>query len=88
MKNNNSLPLGILVGAVFPFIAYLLTKYSNLQATFLPGKPLAVYVIAAVLNLIIFRFAYRSGKDIFAKGVLLTTFLAMVILIYVVKLKV
>lgn len=88
MKISNTLPLGAVVGGVFPFIAYLLTKYTSLQANFLPEKPLAIYVLVAVVNIAIFRFAYRSGKESLAKGVLLMTFIAMIVLIYVVKLKV
>jgi len=84
----NSLPLGILIGVVFPCIAYAITTYTSLQTTYFLEKPIAIYVMAAVVNLGIFRFSYRAGKDAFAKGVLLATFIAMLVLIYGTGLKI
>lgn len=88
MKIKNTFALGLVVGGIFPLIAYLLTQYTNLLTTFMPEKPLAISVIVAVINLAIFRFSYRAGKEFFAKGVMLATFIAMVVFIYVIKLKV
>lgn len=84
----NSLPIGLLLGVIFPFIAYILTKHTNLQTSFFLEKPIALYVIAAFINLIIFRFAYRAGKNAFAKGVLMMTFVAMILLIFGTGLKI
>lgn len=84
----NSLALGALIGIIFPLIAYVLTTYTNIQSAFFMEKPIAIYVMAAVVNLGIFRFSYRAGKDAFAKGVLLITFVAMLVLIFSTGLKV
>lgn len=84
----NSLLVGVVVGVVFPVLAYVLTTYTAIQASFFSDKPIAIYVIAAVINLIIFRFSYRAGKDVFAKGVLLTTFLSMLVLVFTTGLKI
>lgn len=84
----NSLSLGLLAGVIFPLVAYFLTEFTELQRSFFLDKPIAIYVIAAVINLGIFRFTYRAGKDAFAKGVLLTTFVAMLVLIFGIGLKV
>lgn len=78
----NSLVVGTLLGVVFPVIAFFVTNYTDLQTAFFSDKPIAIYVIAAVINIIIFRFSYRAGKDEFAKGVLLATFLAMIVFIF------
>lgn len=80
MKNNFG--LGALIGLIFPLIAYLLTNYTDLQTSFFVDKPIAIYVMAAVVNLGIFRFAYRAGKDSFAKGVLLMTFVSMLLMLF------
>lgn len=84
----NSLPLGLLIGLFFPLIAYLLTKYTEVQTSYFVDKPIAIYVMAAVVNIGIFRFSYRAGKDRFAKGVLIITFIAMLLLVFGTGLKV
>ncbi|MCI0921865.1 hypothetical protein [Sphingobacterium rhinopitheci] len=84
----NSLPLGVLIGLFFPLVAYLLTVYTEVQAAYFVEKPIAIYVMAAVINLGIFRFSYRAGKDVFAKGILMITFLAMLFLVFGTGLKV
>lgn len=84
----NSLFIGAAIGIVFPVFAYIFTVYTDLQTSFFSDKPIAIYVIAAVINLVIFRFSYRAGNDSFAKGVLLTTFLAMLVLVFGTGLKI
>lgn len=42
---------------------------------------MAIYTIAALINLVILRFAYRAGKDQVGKGIIIMTFLAMIIYI-------
>lgn len=88
MVKQNSIFTGVLIGMLAPIVAYLVDTYTNLQATFFAEKPIALYVLAALVNLIIIRFTYRSGKDALAKGVVLITFLAMLFLIFATKLKV
>ncbi len=84
----NSFIAGILLGTVFPVLAYVLTTFTELQKSFFAQKPIAIYVLAAVVNLIAVRFIYRSGREATAKGIVLVTFLAMVFMIVVLKVKV
>lgn len=77
----NSFLLGLFIGILAPLVSYLLNTFTKLQETFFADKLIALYVLAALINLVILRFAHRSGKDLLAKGVLLTTFIAMLILI-------
>lgn len=84
----NTIILGVIFGSLAPLLAFVLVKYFSIQTFFLPDKPLAVYVLAAVFNLVIFRLFYRTGKDVLAKGILLITFLAMILLIFGTGLKV
>ncbi|NGF57581.1 hypothetical protein G5B00_13765 [Parapedobacter sp. SGR-10] len=86
MKNN--FIVGVLLGSVFPVLAYLLTTYTELQKTFFEQKPITIYVLAAVVNLIAVRFIYRSGRENTAKGIVLVTFLAMVLMVFVLRIKV
>lgn len=80
--------LGMVIGVIAPLASYLLTQYTSLQQDYFAEKPIAIHVLAAAINLIVVRFAYRAGKESLAKGVMLLTFLAMVVLIWLTKLKV
>lgn len=73
--------LGILVGTLAPILAYLLSTYMDLQTGYFVDKPNAMYVIAALVNLIVVRFTYRRGKISFARGVVFITFVAMLVLL-------
>ncbi|WP_164110043.1 MULTISPECIES: hypothetical protein [Sphingobacterium] len=80
--------LGGLVGVAAPALAYILSNYTSLQTSFFVDKPIAIYVIAALINLITVRFTYRGGKETFAKGIIFVTFIAMLILVVTAKLKI
>ena len=84
----NSIFTGVILGSLAPLVAYLLMTYTSLQQDYFAEKPIAIYVLAAVVNIIILRFAFRGGKESLAKGIVLITFIAMLVLIYVTKLKV
>ena len=84
----NSLLAGVLIGVIAPVLAYIISTYTTVQQSLFSDKPIAFYVIAAVINLIIVRFSFRAGQDKFAKGIVLITFLAMLVLIFASKLKV
>ena len=77
MKNNSWIGLGI--GTVSPVLAYILVRFTDLELHFLPEKPMAIYTIAVLVNLVLLRFAYRSGKDHLGKGIIASTFLAMIL---------
>lgn len=79
MKNN--IVLGMALGVIFPLLAYLATTFTTIQTSLFVYKPIALYVIAATINLIAVRFLYRNGKEATANGVVLATFLAMIVLI-------
>jgi len=77
VKNNSWIGLGI--GIVSPVLAYILVRFTDLELHFLPEKPMAIYTIAVLVNLVLLRFAYRSGKDHLGKGIIASTFLAMIL---------
>lgn len=80
MKNNFA--LGVALGVIFPLLAYVATTFTTVQTSLFAHKPIALYVFAATINLIGVRFMYRKGKEATANGVVLVTFLAMIILLF------
>lgn len=76
------------IGALAPILAYVLSNYTSIQTNYFSDKPIALYVIAALINLIIVRFTYRAGKESLAKGIVFVTFIAMLVLVIAVKIKV
>ncbi len=76
------------IGALAPILAYVLSNYTGIQASYFSDKPIALYVIAALINLIIVRFTYRAGKESLAKAIVFVTFIAMLVLVIVAKIKV
>lgn len=86
--NKNSLIAGLIVGGIAPLLAYLVMTYTTLQQSYFAEKPIALYVLAAVVNLVIIRFAYRGQKEALAKGVVLITFLAMIAFVVLTKFKI
>lgn len=76
----DSLVFGCLIGLVFPAVAHLLTKGGGLDI--FSGRPLALYVIAALLNLMLIRYGYRNAYEKSAQGIILVTFAATLILLF------
>jgi len=54
MKNN--LGIGILLGAIAPMIAYLVSTYTTLFEKTISEKPMLIYAIAVFINLLVIRF--------------------------------
>ncbi|MFZ4863410.1 hypothetical protein ACL9RF_14625 [Sphingobacterium sp. Mn56C] len=77
----DSLFFGTIIGSIAPLLAFALNSYTALQALYFADKPIALFVVAAGINLVIMRFTYRAGKENLAKGIMLITFLAMLVLI-------
>lgn len=67
------------IGAVFPAVAHVLVLFTDLELHFLPRKPMAIYTLAVLANLVLLRFVYRAGNDHTGKGILVSTFLAMLL---------
>ena len=80
MKRNNFL-FGVLLGLAAPVAAHLLTAFTN-WAALLSGKDIALYVAAALANLLLVRYYYRHGMENTARGLILVTFVATIVLIF------
>lgn len=76
----NHLLNGVGIGAIAPLIAFLAGRFSEMPAL-LAANPLRVYAIAALFNLLLVRYFYRDGQDRSGQGVVLITFLGLLVLI-------
>lgn len=72
---------GCFLGIVAPSIAFLFMEYHLVEAL-THRKPLTVYLLAATVNLILLRYLYKNGNDKTGKGLMLVTFVAMLLLLY------
>lgn len=80
MKRNNFI-FGILLGVVAPLVAHLFSLFTD-WAKLIGGKEISLYVIAALLNLLLVRYYYRNTMESTARGLILITFLATIVLIF------
>lgn len=85
MRFKNSLVIGILLGSVFPLLAYLVSEVF-LHREIIENKPGVPYLVAIAINLIFLKFVYKSNLDKAATGILLVTFLVSV-LAFIFKIK-
>jgi len=86
MRNN--LWTGVGIGLIAPLLAYLLTVYTGIPESLFPTKPFLAYLVAAVLNLLLMRVFYRKSlsREKIANGIILVTFLGMLVFLYFHKL--
>lgn len=77
----------MLIGAFAPLFAYMLTRYTDFAQQYFSTKPFVFYVLAAALNLILVRVFYRKEfpQDNIAKGIMITTFIGMLLILYFYK---
>lgn len=80
MKRNSFL-FGALLGVVAPVVAHLLSTFTT-WSSLLGGKDIGLYVVAALLNLLLVRCYYRHACERTARGLILVTFLATLLLIF------
>ena len=67
---------------ICPFIAFVLTRYTELQAHLFADKPTGFYILSAGINLIACWICYKKGFDKVGNGLILATFLGMLILVF------
>lgn len=79
MSIKNNLGLGVILGLPFPIMAYTLTNYTDI---IIPGKPSGLYVLALAVNMIGVWLAYRNERQELGKGIVLTTFLGMLLALF------
>jgi len=80
MFKKNNFFFGFLLGAIAPLGAFLLAEHSSLGDYF-TDKPLTLYAIAAVVNLITLRYFYKQGLTKSGGGMMAVTFLGLILLL-------
>ncbi|MFI5139935.1 MAG: hypothetical protein ACHQIM_19095 [Sphingobacteriales bacterium] len=83
MLNKNNLLTGILAALIFPAIAWLIAGLLA-NTVYLINKPAIPYFAAIALNLILIRISFTRGADKTARGIMLITFVVMV-LVFILK---
>lgn len=88
MKNN--IWTGIAIGFICPLLAYLLIIYTSVPESFFPTKPFMAYLIATAINLLLIRVFYKRTmpQEKTARGVMLITFVGMLMFLYFHKLNI
>ncbi len=78
MPNKNSFFIGILAGLIFPVIAWAAAWYLKTNVDII-NRPALPYFIAIALNLIMMRFMLKKELDKISRGIMLTTFVIMLL---------
>ncbi|QJD94582.1 hypothetical protein HH214_01170 [Mucilaginibacter robiniae] len=85
MSVKNNLLTGLISGLIIPAIAWVIFDYKFPEFQ-IQHKPAVPYLIALALNLFIIRYCYKNGTEQTGKGVMLSTFVCM-LLITIFKIK-
>ena len=83
MLKKNSMAAGVLAAWVFPAIAFAIASLLKNNVDII-NRPALPYFIAIALNLILVRISFKKGLDHTAKGIMLATFVCM-LLIFIFK---
>jgi hypothetical protein len=86
MFHKNSMFVGFVLGLILPGLALLLFNILYKDAVVL-GKPAIPYMVALGLNLIAIRISYKKDADQTGKGIMLSTFICMLLLVLVFKVR-
>ena len=87
MSVKNSILLGLLYGSIAPAIAWVMFEYILHNDAIIMDKPGVPYLVAVGINLVLIRFAVKGGQDNTAKGLMLITFVVMV-LVFILKINI
>lgn len=71
---------GLVLGSIMPMVAYALTNWTD-WVQFFVNKPAAFYVLAGLINLLLMRWFYRNDGENAGRGVILATFVGVLLLI-------
>ena len=75
----NPFVFGLLLGLVLPILAHVLTKNTHIVDDIMPQKPLGLYVLAVTGNMIGVWYTYSNQHQQIGMGVVLATFLSMLL---------
>jgi hypothetical protein len=80
MLNRNTLLTGFLIGSILPAIAWVVFNvlYKNWVIFHKPAIP---YLVALGINLFIVKHCYKKDADETGKGVMMATFICMILMV-------
>jgi hypothetical protein len=81
MMEKDSIILGILIGLVFPAIAGLI-EFALKTNVYLINRPAVPYFIAIALNLILLRIFLKRDAGKTLRGIMLVTFIFLLVIIF------
>jgi hypothetical protein len=84
MFKSNNLALGILYGIIPPAFAWLVFNYTLHNEAIIMDKPAAPYLLAIGLNLLLLRYSAKSYLDKTSNGIMISTFVCM-LLVFIFK---
>jgi hypothetical protein len=85
MLNKNSMLTGFLAALLFPAIAFVIAYLLKNNVSII-NRPAFPYLIAIALKLILISFGLKKGLDQTGKGIMLATFICMV-LVFIFKIQ-
>jgi len=86
MFQKNSILFGFVLGLILPGLALLIFNVLYKDVVIL-GKPAIPYLVALGLNLIGMRICYKKDADQTGRGIMISTFIGMLLLVVVFKVK-
>lgn len=84
MYKDDKFWLGVILGFVFPAIAYISVALLKTDLHVL-GKEHILYIASALLNLIMMRYLYFRGRANTATGVIFSTFICALFFIILIR---
>jgi len=86
MLRKNSILTGFVIGLIIPGLALLLFNVIYKGAVLL-NKPAIPYLVALGLNLFFIRICYKKDADQTGKGIMLSTFICMLLMVLLFRVK-
>ena len=71
---------GVLLGFIFPVVAYVCVEILKLDVQFL-GKKHLLYIGSVVINLLLLRLLFKSDRAQTASGILFSTFISALLFV-------
>ncbi|MFD0793487.1 hypothetical protein ACFQZX_07645 [Mucilaginibacter litoreus] len=81
MFRRNTILIGLLLGCIPPLILWLIFALFLKDDAIIMNKPAIPYLIAILLNLLMLRYAARKHLDQTSRGIMISTFICMLLLV-------
>ncbi len=79
MLQKNNLFIGIAAGLILPGLTWSLFGYVLKNRVIIMDKPIIPYLVALALNLFIIKYLFKKGADQTGAGMILGTFVSMLL---------